>query len=574
MENKKIVVYILLFLSVLYPVLLLLNILNHNSFLESTWLFDPTSFNNNTWTPSIHKTFNIFIIWKKLKTFSFTSNINLLFVIYSLIFSIGNFLVINKFTNSKLNSALLTIFLCFSFISFFGLDLFLIQSFTLIPFILFSFLQLKNNSFLKIFLSLLLSILLCINSFSFSFLIFLFSIIAILLIDNKKINKTLFFTLLIPIFIFTLMYNLVPETDYPNSAKVVEDDGLPGHLRPLFANLSNIPFVNRVLERELSLIPSIFFLLLSSVLLVKKIIELKKIKLNSEFYFFVISLLIFGDIYLVEEFSSILPIATAKRLVPYFYHYPITPYLCFFLSILMLFKFTKNNDKISIHITLIALTTLCLIYNNPIFQDRENNELVKFSELKKYKDLNIINPSYALIRKVGFKAFKNEDKLKNLKIKTPNPHNIILSKNGFRIPAKKRWLFDKNKETRFRTKQQYGKEWIHLAFKKQKEINGIALQTGIYSSDFPRGIRIKSKENCEFNTVTDLSKLKDYKTVYEKKNWIGSYKFTGNGNLYLTAEGIINLIFDKKVNTQCLLIEQTGFSDYFDWSVAEVKLLN
>jgi hypothetical protein len=159
------------------------------------------------------------------------------------------------------------------------------------------------------------------------------------------------------------MYNLVPKTDYPNSAKVVEDDGLPGHLRPFFANLSNIPFVNRVLERELSLIPSIFFLLLSSVLLVKKIIELKKIKLNSEFYFFVISLLIFGDIYLAEEFSSIMPIATAKRLIPYFYHYPITPYLCFFLSILMLFKFAKNNDKISIHITLISLTILFPLYS-------------------------------------------------------------------------------------------------------------------------------------------------------------------------------------------------------------------
>lgn len=559
-------------LCLLSLVLISSNLVISRSLLVSPWIFNPETLASSAWTPILHKTFNSFILWKNLKFLSLSNNLHFELLGFSIVFILNLVILFRQLKANVILSITYSSTILLIILAILGADVFLIKALSIAPLLVFVVIKIKN-AWISTFFIIAISALINILSFSLAPLILLFILLLIYLLEPKKLNLFLIFIIFIPSIIFFNQYSLTPKTDYPNDAKVVEDDGLPGHLRPAFANMSNIPFVNRVLVRKLNQEISLVILILIFGFYIREFINAKSLRNRNANILLITSAFIVADVFLPEEFASISPLATLRRIVPYFYHYPLAPYFLIFLII----KFTANcvqqKKYISLSFFLLILSGYIAIKNTPILIDKKLNGIIKNSEVKLYENFNVVSPAYALIPKLGFEVIFKKKELANLKLKKINPYNVRVSKNNFRKGSKRKFIFDNNPETRFRTKQQYAKEWVHLAFKRNKQIKGLALQTGYYPSDFPRGIRVSSAKECEFNIIENKKDLANYNEIYKKEKWIGSYKFTPSGMLYLTAEGVVNLIFNKEVNAKCLLIEQIGTDDFYDWSIAEIKLI-
>jgi hypothetical protein len=130
-------------------------------------------------------------------------------------------------------------------------------------------------------------------------------------------------------------------------------------------------------------------------------------------------------------------------------------------------------------------------------------------------------------------------------------------------------LLDKLGHPRWHTTKQTGSEWLHIYFDKPITLNAIAIETGSYPTDFPRGLKISGAENCGNQTINSTTGL-NYSKLEEIAPWNGSLSLTSTGLPYLSPEGIVKIYFQNPINIHCLLIEQTGEDNYFDWSNGEV----
>lgn len=125
------------------------------------------------------------------------------------------------------------------------------------------------------------------------------------------------------------------------------------------------------------------------------------------------------------------------------------------------------------------------------------------------------------------------------------------------------FLLDQNDRTRWSPLQgqQSGDEWIELTFANPKQICGIEVTTGNFSSDYPRGLEIE--------TCGEIPAVK----LFSAHPWRGQLLWTKNGYPYLLPPRKVVARFAAPQTISCLRIRQTGKDAQFDWSVSAIRLL-
>jgi hypothetical protein len=147
------------------------------------------------------------------------------------------------------------------------------------------------------------------------------------------------------------------------------------------------------------------------------------------------------------------------------------------------------------------------------------------------------------------------------------PHEIDVSANSEQIPS----LYDGRRDTRWTTGggHQLGSEWLSVRFKNgSKEIVGIQLMTGEFLTDFARGLEVSYSPRC-----SSLLTLETPGTViFHEREWQGELAATSDGYPYFKEERYTQLLFDREIDAQCLLIRQIAKASY-DWSVTDLRFI-
>jgi hypothetical protein len=122
---------------------------------------------------------------------------------------------------------------------------------------------------------------------------------------------------------------------------------------------------------------------------------------------------------------------------------------------------------------------------------------------------------------------------------------------------------DSDPRTRWSTQRggQHGDERIEISFSKPTTVSGIELDTGTFTTDFPRGLTVVGTNGSSNPTRCHA----------EFPSWQGSIARTPSGHPYFTGQHEVRIIFPEPCLLTTLSLKQTG-SAPFDWSIAEIRI--
>jgi hypothetical protein len=378
--------------------------------------------------------------------------------------------------------------------------------------------------------------------------------------------------------IFALYFAPVPFTpDYPPDARVLLDQPATGMVPPLFGNQFAFPVINRWFLRET------FGSLGLSLLALSLLVALGKSRSRIAGLLFCSALLglaVFADAALPENLSQIAPLAVLPRMIDGLYFFPLAP-LALALGIFLIFTACATCD-----LPLrgaVALVVFCLSPSYQTFttwphavstvspsaagalnqyQEMSATALLSASELKTIGRI-LLSPSYKIVNKYGLGLLNQKDQQAETSFK-PLSAVALQALTASAQPQTLALLHDGRDRTRWSPGigQQSGQEWIQLEFKDPVVINALDFGPGVFSSDYPRGVRIKGGLSC----VADLPVL------FEDPFWEGSVHFTPQGFPYLLGPNEVIAYFTYPAVLKCLRIEQMGRESGYDWSVGEISL--
>jgi hypothetical protein len=125
-----------------------------------------------------------------------------------------------------------------------------------------------------------------------------------------------------------------------------------------------------------------------------------------------------------------------------------------------------------------------------------------------------------------------------------------------------RLAVDGDYHTRWRTgRPQREGDFFAMAFDRPVEVIRAVLSLRGNPTDFPRGIKVVVGSGSD-----------DLREVINQPLWIGPVAWTDKGYPYFDQQSQVILDFPQQVKAGYIKFVQTGRSDSFDWSIAEVKL--
>ena len=392
--------------------------------------------------------------------------------------------------------------------------------------------------------------------YSLSLPALLLAVLLHFIVDHKRLESSISIILVIGcvmLFALTLLSPDLPWPDYPSLARITSIiDGPPWLARPLVGE--DLPFVatdrTAVISQYEYLLLPLAFLMLFTGLLVRRIPIARRAWLSCAVLF----ALVYLDFRIPEEFSQIAPLQSLPRLFPELSLIPIAPIALSIAigGLILIIGLTLLRSNIGIFLGLI-FTGVTLILNHkatPLLADTAPKEWT--ISPSRYVT-NFFSPEVLLNAKSDWRAIR--PRIQNLKLSSSNSQQTDA-----------RLILDKDQKTRWTpaNAKQTGTEWLMFEFSKTQKIIGLELQTGVFDTDFPRGLRIMAGKDCNPDSLTPISSF---------KSWQGQAEFTPMGYPYFSAQSEVRLFFSKEVETNCLRIEQTGKSDNFDWSIAEFRLI-
>ncbi|MCB0310154.1 MAG: hypothetical protein KDD42_02895 [Bdellovibrionales bacterium] len=406
---------------------------------------------------------------------------------------------------------------------------------------------------------------------------------------TENAGRNAFATILMALPIGLFVYNFIPIPtipDYPPLARVVPDDDLPGILRPLVGPDTIIPIVNRVAMHSLygfiaALALGLAFLLSMSTLKKDRSIHLLCISL-----FLLLSAA--WDVSAPEFLSQVGPLAAVSRVIPGLFFTPLFK-LCFCLGISLYSVSLVMRDEMArimlFHTFLLGMAMLLPSTRIPLLPGilRDSSALAPItqwderrSEFSPQQEQRIVktlaSPSFMVLREAGLEAALEKVALEELSLRRLKA-NIIASHNS--IPRRIKHLSDNNLTTRWSAQHgaQNGDEWLLITWQQAITLSGIKLDTGAYKSDFPRGIEISLYNKCSVDPLDDHPNSVPLLSFLQK-DWQGPIEHTKAGYPFFGAQSDVTIRFNRKIpDVTCLLVKQIGRNTYFDWSVAEVRLL-
>ena len=350
-----------------------------------------------------------------------------------------------------------------------------------------------------------------------------------------------------------------PFPDYHQLAHVVPDDGLPGIIRPLIGLDYPIQVIDRtVIKSSLSLTSvaitglSLFALVFSGI---------------SSALTLACTLGILGvlDTVLPEASAQIAPIAALSRLIPWGTTVAYTPYLVAFgawlLSVTVITT-SKRLVAIPVVLTLLIVAHASQTRGYPY-------EIRRYG----YASITEVSPSAAVVKHIAQAITADSSEMLKrplLQGFTPSAQSLgkfstslKTSLNPFQGTLAA--LTDGDPKTRWTTGQsaQHGDEIVEITFNTPILVGGIELDTGEFTTDFPRGLEVTGTSATQDGTTCAAS----------FPSWQGSVTRTPKGSLYFTGQHEVQVIFPAPCLLKSISIKQTGKAT-FDWSIAEIRILN
>ncbi|MDZ4785319.1 MAG: hypothetical protein SGJ02_04500 [bacterium] len=563
---------ILFTISTSIIILPLLN-LNTDSFLLNLASKNPISavvnFSHNAFFP-----WSVDSFW--LKYFQ-SASVTFLIGIYLTIFCAGTYLLTQKTFQTWSEPFFLAILLTAFIVSVFGFDVTIISLIAYLPWLILAysaFIYSERNSFLYALILTFISIRNVETSLYLSIIPASISIFLCwdrsLFTQKKQILALLI--LLTPAIVKNLSINLPYFPDYPwGKASLVSFDGVAGILRPLFGPEWGIEVIDRNFIRNTFWIPSLLLCILSfyrfSNLSEKNSPFIKK----TIYLALILSGLSFLDTRLPESLAQIAPIATLSKLIPGFIFVPLTP---IFLSIsVFLLSISSSSVLTAAKVPLLFIITVLIFHASDKHTSYTFPLLYKIQkiEISTLNDKRTISPSYKIISDTKGLAL-NSERFRSVK-KRVSPKRfsalLVASENSNSL----KFTIDRDLKTHWNTsnQRQTGNEWLGLKLESPQIIDGINLNPGTETANFPRGLRISTLTECK-----EFPAKESFKENSEKINipeWIGPVLFTKLDYPFFGKQSDLKIIFAQQILAQCILIEQTGIDHFHDWSIAEISLI-
>lgn len=379
---------------------------------------------------------------------------------------------------------------------------------------------------------------------------------------------------------------------YPWRSHVIPDDGVAGILRPLIG--PDIPLA----VIDTSAIVQLYgpFSLWATLVVFLVWLLLWSSGLSGRFLKLALgcAVLVVLETALPPSLLQVMPLSSAARVVPGLFFFPLAPLflgVMLFFLVLALAVFDGSKGRCFVGWMLGAA-----LFISPFARDFKVGEVFRFpllqikgadvayhqvlggvvpNELRKRELDNkiLISPSYYMVREFGAGILELRARLDKLRAVSIKDLASEVRFSHFSTQKSISKVSDGNLHTRWASKKgaQLGDEWFSLRFREPLELDGIELATGDYTTDFPRGVRVSYAAECDQNV--DASQSTVWNLAYEAISWQGSIHFTASGHPYHGGQAEVRIVFNKPIVARCVLVEQIGKEKTFDWSVAEVFLL-
>lgn len=358
--------------------------------------------------------------------------------------------------------------------------------------------------------------------------------------------------------------------DYPPTARVLTEVDPFSGIDTLVGAAPHIQV--RDADRLRVLADGIIFFIVPALLLLS--FFLPSILRQYRYYYLILTAgIILNTSYVSSTVALLSPIYAIERIFPQLVLEPLLLLACVVFSMLSFFILLQSKYHVLAHM-LSVIFVLVIFYNGktPLLIDKQSDYSAKVVAYQTdQRDYHRIfnSPSHHLlpeVKKVGFNrlikprifssiapqlvgvaASRAETKLKELLLNNrPNPAI--------------RWTSGKGK--------QLGGEWIELTFSNSIPFDGLALSTGNFYTDFPRGLSIKGDSSCS-NTV----ELSQQKPIFIAPKFRGVIEFTSDSYPYLDFPVAVVVIFKETKSLCRIRIEQIGKSLDYDWSLTSIKRL-
>ena len=155
--------------------------------------------------------------------------------------------------------------------------------------------------------------------------------------------------LLLPLLLFMVLLPVAPFPDYPPTAHLVPDDGIPGKVYPLLSNAYRIPVIHRQLVYELY--GSLAVLLIVSCGIVA-LGDSRNAWLKAAAFLAAAACI---DTILPEKLALIGPIAATTRLVPGWSNLCVTPLVLAFATVILAVGVSSRKGSPSLFGTLLVI---------------------------------------------------------------------------------------------------------------------------------------------------------------------------------------------------------------------------
>jgi len=361
--------------------------------------------------------------------------------------------------------------------------------------------------------------------------------------------------------LLTVVTTPMPDLpDYPRSGRVVPDDGVEGLLRPLVGPSYQFESIHRADVRALYDSVAMYLLVTSALSLLAFRLKRSEPSRALVLWSAALALGAFLDTQIPEAWSTIAPIASISRLLPWGTHYCLTA-ICLGLAAWLLGMAWIHYSGKGVSILLGAIALYSIIETSSALYHPFLSRYASTTDpdLKKI----LCSPSSAVIRHFAYQHPNLIEDLAEMKRRSRQPSVELTSSEATitMTPASVAPASELYWRWSSRRGRQNGDEVLTVTFQQPTTLRGVELDTGNYFTDFPRGVEILGG-SC------DQSKAK---TLFTAPSWQGSLAFTPQGYPYLSSRAVVRALFNTEEQVECLFVRQTGTA-LVDWSVSRVRI--
>ncbi|MFN8392718.1 MAG: discoidin domain-containing protein [Bdellovibrionota bacterium] len=391
----------------------------------------------------------------------------------------------------------------------------------------------------------------------------------------------LFVALFIPAFAAALLSQTPSFPPYDPHGHLVPLYGVFDGLSPLIGGAPRLSAVDRQFERQ-AILPAAFVLtILAGIVAIcerrirganDELLVSKAERRSGPLVAVVLAAAVLLDSAFVSATTSQLsPVQSFSRMIPGLIFFPVSLYLLALALFLLIL--TAARERVA---KLLVAGGLCVAMAAPGWGFRKKEDAVLWSVVlseasspEHAEQIRVLcSPSYYVIREFGLDVVTKRESRKALKFVSASQFNpqLTASANGAQTAA----VIDGKDTTRWTAGggRQTGGEWLRIAFERPIVVSGVRVETGRYYTDFPRGIAVQVAESCSSDDAGRTS----YATVFRRQRNEGEILYTADGFPYFSEQHNLSVVLPEPVQAQCLLLQQIGSDDHYEWSVSELEL--